>query len=56
MARYWKGSSKSLGSSKNLSTYLFIYLSIIVRPVVKKKTARVVAARQNNVLLLWRAI
>ena len=26
------------------------------RPVIKENTARVVAAHQNNVLLLWRGI
>ena len=26
------------------------------RPVIKENTAREVAARQNNIILLWRAI
>ena len=30
--------------------------SVITRPVIKENIARVADARQNNVLLLWRAI
>ena len=35
---------------------IFCFLIIIYRSLIEKNTARVVAAHQNNVLLLWRGI